>query len=169
MDAVRTLLDRLRGRPHPEPVVRPIAPIPPVIAERLCRDNEDLPLFPQLRQYGRGRPGVTQEAGEHWVVRDERGRVVGGAKVGWVGPDHPVALDVAVDPSRQGEGWATLLYEALEEAGIDAEAGSAASLAHRQMTRDGYAFMRARRLRKDPDAEAKIVATANVCPGCGSM
>ena len=136
---------------------------------RLILDNENEPLFPQLKRFGRGRPGVTQEEAERWVIRDERSRVVGGAKVGWVGDDHPVALDVAVDPARQGEGWASRLYTALEEAGIDVEAGADASLAHRLMTRDGYAFMRARRLRQDPEAEARIIATANICPGCGPL
>ena len=55
------------------------------------------------------------------------------------------------------------------EAGVDVEAGSAASLAHRTMTPLGYVFMRRRRLRKDPDAEANICASASVCPGCGPL
>jgi GNAT superfamily N-acetyltransferase len=116
-----------------------------------------------------GRPGVTQEREEWWVIRDERRRVVGGAVVGYIGPDHPVSIDVAVDPRRQGEGWATRLYGELERRGIDMEAGSAASLAHTTMTPDGYRFMRARRTKADPAAEPKIVTSANICPGCGPM
>jgi GNAT superfamily N-acetyltransferase len=146
-----------------------MAPIPAEIERRLHPDNPHEPLFPKLRIYGKGRPGVTQEREEWWVIRDDRGRVVGGAMVADLGPDHPVSIDVAMDPRRQGEGWASRLYETLERRGIDMEAGSAASLAHATMTPDGYRFMRARRMKLDPDAEAKIVATANVCPGCGPM
>lgn len=166
---LRRLLNRFGAEEVSEPVVRPMAPIPPAIAERLSPDNAGNPLFPHLQRYGRGGPGFSHEGDEWWVIRDERGRVVGGAKVGWVGPDHPVALDVAVDPRRRGERFATRLYEGLEHAGIDVEAASSASLAHRLMTPEGYVFMRARRLRKDPEAETKILATANICPGCGPM
>lgn len=103
------------------------------------------------------------------MIRDARGRVVGGAVVGAMGLDHPVSIDVAVDPARRGEGWAARLYAELEARGIDVEAGSSASLAHCTMTPDGYRFMRARRMRLDPDAEAEIVASASICPGCGPM
>ena len=82
-------------------------------------------------------------------------------------PGHPVSLDVAMDPRRQGEGWATRLYAAIESSGIDVEAGSSASLAHGTMTPDGYRFMIARRLKRDPDAESAVVANARRCPGCG--
>jgi GNAT superfamily N-acetyltransferase len=150
-------------------IKRPIAPIPPVIAKRLIPDNPHEPLFPKLQRYGRGGPGIKQEEDDSWVIRDERGRVVGGAMVSEIGDDHPVSIDLAVDPRRQGEGWATALYKALEGAGIDVESGSAASLAHGSMTVEGYAFMRARRRRVDKDAEAKIAATASVCPGCGPI
>jgi GNAT superfamily N-acetyltransferase len=166
------MLDRLRS------VMRPVVahacdrssggPIPAEIAVRLHADNAHEPLFPQLKAYGNGRPGVKQERESWWVIRDGRGRVVGGAMVGG-GDDHPVAIDVAVDPSRQGEGWASRLYAELERHGIDMEAGSAASLAHCTMTPDGYRFMRTRRLKLDPDAEAKIIAAANICPACGPM
>jgi GNAT superfamily N-acetyltransferase len=148
---------------------RPLGPIPPEIARRLHPDNADEPLFPKLRAYGMGRPGVTQERDEWWVIRDDRGRVAGGAMVADMGPDHPVSADVAVDPKRQNEGWASRLYEALEARGIDMEAGSVASLAHRTLTPDGYRFMRARRVRLDAHAETRIAAEANVCPGCGPM
>jgi GNAT superfamily N-acetyltransferase len=167
------MFDRLAAligrRPDPVRRPRPSPSIPPEIGRRLQPDNADEPLFPQLRAYGRGRPGVTQEREEWWVIRDDRGRVVGGAVVGDIGLDHPVAIDVAVDPRRQGEGWATRLYGELERRGIDMEAGSAASLAHTTMTPDGYRFMRARRTKADPDAESKIVVIANICPGCGPM
>lgn len=62
-----------------------------------------------------------------------------------------------------------MLYQALEAAGIDIEAGTAASLAHRTMAVEGYAFMRARRCRADRDAEEKIAVSASVCPGCGPI
>lgn len=149
---------------YPDP-----APLPPAIANRLIADNPHEPLFPTLRAFGRGRPGVTQERADRWVIRDHGGCVVGGARAADVGPSHPVALDVAIDPNRKGEGFATALYAPLGETGIDVEAASAASLAHRLMTAGGYRFMRARRSRTDPDAESKMVATANICPGCGPL
>jgi GNAT superfamily N-acetyltransferase len=170
MDRLRGAFDRLRdslGRGPAPAAERSSAPIPPVIAERLIPANDDWPLFPMLKEYGRGKPGVTQEREEWWLIRDDRGRVAGGAVVASMGPGHPVSVDVAIDPRRQGQGFGTALYAALEDAGIDIEASSAASLAHRTMTRFGYLFMRSRRLRDDPDAEAKIAATANVCPACG--
>jgi len=167
------MLDRLvsfiRGPREASATPRPGAPIPPAVRRRLHLDNPIEPLFPRLRAYGTGRPGVTQERDEWWVIRDDRGRVVGGAMVADMGRNHPVSIDVAVDPRRQGEGWASRLYGALERHGIDMEAGSAASLAHTTMTPDGYLFMRARRMKMDPSAEAKIAAEANVCPGCGPM
>jgi GNAT superfamily N-acetyltransferase len=167
MRRAMSVLRQALGR-RPAPIAeRPIAPIPDVIAERLIPDNDDQPLFPQLKAYGTGKPGVTQEREAWWVIRDDRGRVVGGAMVGSIGPDHPVSIDVAIDPARQGEGLGTTLYAALEATGIDMEAGSAASLAHRTMTPLGYVFMRSRRLRQDPEAEVKIAASAHVCPACG--
>ena len=72
-------------------------------------------------------------------------------------------------PRGSGKAGLPRLYEALERNGIDVEAGSGASLAHGTMTLDGYLFMRARRLRKNPDAEAMIVAAANICPACGPL
>jgi hypothetical protein len=166
-DWLRSVLNRTP--PPAESGPRPSALIPAQIARRLRPDNADEPLFPTLRRYGKGRPGVMQERQSWWVIRDERGRVVGGAMVASMGPAHPVSVDVAVDRARQGEGWAMRLYDELKEHGIDMEAASAASLAHCSMTPDGYRFMRARRERLDPVAEAKIVATANMCPSCGLM
>lgn len=143
--------------------------IPAEVRRRLIADNEAEPLFTKIRRFGRGRPGVTREEHEWWVVRDERGRVVGGVRVSDVGPDHPQALDVAVDPKRLRQGFASALYLALEQAGIDVESASAASLAHRTMTPLGYAFMLGRRLRSSPDAEAEIVGTVDRCPACGPL
>lgn len=139
------------------------------MAARLHPDNAEEPLFPQLRDFGKGQSGVAQEREWWWVIRDERGRVVGGAMVADNGPDHPVSIDVAVDSERQGEGWASRLYAELKRQGIDMEAGSAAALAHCTMTPDGYRFMRSRRGRLDRDAEVKIAASANICPACGPM
>jgi GNAT superfamily N-acetyltransferase len=162
-------LRRSRARSAAALVERPNAPIPAVIAERLIPDNADQPLFPALKRYGKGKPGVTQEREEWWVIRDHRGRVAGGAMVGTIGADHPVSIDVAIDPKRQGQGFGTALYAALEDAGLDVEAGSAASLAHRTMTPLGYIFMRSRRRRNDPDAETSIAASAHICPACGPL
>ena len=149
---------------------RPAAAIPAEVAGRLRPDNTDEPLFPQLKGYGKGLPGVTQEREWWWVIRDQCGRVVGGAMVGDIGRGHPVSIDVAVDPVRQGEGWATRLYDHLEAQGIDMEAGSSASLAHCSMTPDGYRFMLGRRRRRGVrDAEAAILASATLCPACGAM
>jgi GNAT superfamily N-acetyltransferase len=172
MDGIRRLLDLIRPSDragHATGIAPPIAPIPAVIAARLISDNENEPLFPKLNRFGRGVPGVAQEEDEWWVIRDEHGRVVGGAMVASIGPDHPVSIDVAVDPRRQAQGFGSALYAALEEAGVDVEAGSAGSLAHRTMTPLGYVFMRSRRLRKDPDAEGNICASADVCPSCGPL
>lgn len=149
--------------------MRQQAPIPEVVAARLLRHDGDRPLYLDLLQFGNGPVGVTEEEYPYWVIRDAEGRVVGGAKVMRMPAGHPVSVDVAVAPDRQGEGWATALYDALAARGIDVEAGSSASLAHRAMTRDGYLFMRARRLRSDPDAEAKIVGEAGICPRCGPI
>jgi hypothetical protein len=67
------------------------------------------------------------------------------------------------------QGFGSMLYRALEEVGIDVEAASAASLAHRTMTPLGYAFMLGRRCRSSPDAEAHVVATVDRCPACGRL
>lgn len=149
--------------------LRKEAPIPDVIARRLRTGPDTDPLFPHLRAYGRGRPGVTQEREWWWVIRDHRGRVVGGAMVGDMGPGHPVSIDVAIDPRRRRQGWASALYAELGRRGIDMEAGSVQSLAHGTMSVDGYRFMLARRLKADPDAEAEILEAAGICPGCGRM
>jgi GNAT superfamily N-acetyltransferase len=149
--------------------VRQHAPIPEVVAARLLRYDGDRPLYLDLLQFGDGLVGVTEEDYPYWVIRDVEGRVVGGAKVMRMPAGHPVSLDVAIAPDRQGLGWATALYDALTARGIDVEAGSSASLAHGTMTLDGYLFMRARRLRTDPDAEAQMVAEAHVCPMCGPL
>ncbi len=164
MEWLRARLERQRRA-----VERPAAPIPDAVAVRLLRGEDEWPLARDLRRFKRGSEGVSREEYPFWVIRDSEGRVVGGAKVMLMSDGHPVSLDVAVLPERQGEGWATLLYEGLVAHGFDVEAGSSASLAHRTMSREGYLFMRARRLRTDRDAEAKIVASANRCPYCGPL
>ncbi len=117
MDRLRAAIVRERGHSRgrsTHDAERPIAPLPAVIAERLIPDNDDEPLFPKFKEYGKGKPGVTQEREDWWVLRDDRGRVLGGAIVGSIGPDHPVSIDVAIDPARQGRGFGTALYAALE-------------------------------------------------------
>lgn len=145
------------------------APIPVAVARGLLSSDGGRPLYQDLLQFGTGPVGVVEEEYPYWVIRDTAGRLVGGAKVMRMPGEHPVSLDVAIAPDRQGEGWATALYNGLAARGIDVEAGSSASLAHGTMTRDGYLFMRARRLRTDPDAETKIIAESGICPGCGSL
>jgi GNAT superfamily N-acetyltransferase len=172
VDGIRRLLDRLRhskSRRERRDVERSQRPIPDVVAERLVPDNDDEPLFPKFKRFGTGDPGVAQVEGDWWVIRDAHGRIVGGAIVSNVGANHPASIDVAIDPRRQGQGYGTALYAALAASGIDIEASSAASLAHRTMTRLGYIFMRSRRLRRDPDAEASICETSRDCPGCGPL
>ena len=127
MDRLRAVFDRRRDQAIGRPAAGaapPNPPIPAVIAERLIPDNGDEPLFPKLKGYGKGKPGVTQEREEWWVIRDDHGRVAGGAVVGSIGPDHPVSIDVAIDPARQGQGFGAALYASLEAAGINVEAGS---------------------------------------------
>ncbi len=156
--------------PRPEPLPRQsAAPIPEVVARRLRAGPDHDPLFPTLLAYGKGRPGVSKEREWWWVIRDQRGKVVGRAVVADMGPDHPVSIDVAVDPARQGEGWGSALYGELEHRGIDMEAGSAASVAHGTMSPASYRFMLARRLKVDPDAGAKVLAVATIYPGCGPI
>jgi GNAT superfamily N-acetyltransferase len=55
-------------------------------------------------------------------------------------PEYPVCPDVAVDLRYRRRGYATRLYEAMEEAGLDIETGSDTSLRFGTMTRMGYAF-----------------------------
>jgi len=143
--------------------------LPPAIAARLYPDNTLDPLWPKARAFGRGIPGVTRENHMWWVIRDDRGRVVGGVRVATIGPGHPPGLDVTVDPRRRRQGWASALYRAVEAAGVDLEAASDASLAHRAMTPLGFAFMLRRRQRTDPDALTHIALTAHACPGCGPL
>lgn len=95
LSRLRSLIDRPRDRPR-EP--RRATAIPDEIGRRLHADNAVDPLFPKLSAYGRGVPGVTREREAWWIIRDERGHVVGGAMVAGMGRDHPVSIDVAVDP-----------------------------------------------------------------------
>jgi hypothetical protein len=136
---------------------------------RLAPDKNLSPVFPRFLEFGDGEPGVTQETADCWIVRDDQGRVAGGAFVRLTRDGHPPVLDVAVDPGRLREGWASRLYRALDEQGIDVEAASRAALAHRTMTAHGYAFMLGRRRRHDLAAEETIAAAAHLCPKCGPV
>lgn len=140
--------------------IDPRVALPRAPAGALIEDNRWDPLWRQFRSYGPGRLGVTQETDSDWVVRTALGCVAGGARV-YVEhvPELLVSIDVAVDPRYRRRGYATRLYEALEAAGVDVEAGSDASIRYRTMTRLGYAFMVGRRAKKrgghvSPRAEA---------------
>lgn len=129
--------------------VEPSVEIPRPAAGALIDDNRWDPLWKQFRTYGPGRPGVTQVTHSDWVIRCELGCVVGGARVHVVDvPDLLVSIDVAIDPRYRRRGYATRLYQALEAAGIDVEAGSDSSMRYGTMTRLGYAFMVGRRAKK---------------------
>ncbi|MFH1104218.1 MAG: hypothetical protein V1757_04665 [Actinomycetota bacterium] len=156
---------RHRQQPLPAPEIE----IPQAVAARLIPDKNLCPVFPRLREFGDGEPGVTRETADCWIVRDDARRVVGGAYVRLTRDGHPPVLDVAVDPERLREGWASRLYRVLDDQGIDVEAASRAALAHRTMTAHGYAFMLGRRRRHDSSAEETIAATAHLCPKCGPV
>jgi len=136
---------RLRRVPSGADEVDSALGIPGDVARRLIDDNPFEPLWRHFRQYGKGQPGVTQETDSDWVIRDARGKVVGGVVADQIAPGHPVSLDVAIDPWHRRQGYATQLYQALAAAGIDEEAGSDASLRRGTMTYLGYAFMVGRR------------------------
>lgn len=91
---------------------------------------------------------------------------MGGVPVG-DGPDHPPALDVAIDERHRRQGHATALYDALSSAGIDVEAASAASRAHRAMTVEGNLSMVGRRRKREAEAAGSIADSAKTCPSCG--
>ena len=94
---------------------------------------------------GNGPPGATEENEAIWVVRDERGRPVGGARV-VRGP--PPAIDVEIAPRYRRRGYATALYQALNAAGFDTEGASDRAVATGMMTPLGYAFMAGRRRKR---------------------
>lgn len=99
----------------------------------------------QFLHYGKGSPGARAETDDIWVVRDERGRPVGGARVFW-GP--PPAIDVEIAPRHRRMGYATVLYEALNAAGFDTEGASDHAVATGMMTPLGYAFLDGRRRKR---------------------
>ena len=117
------------------------------------------PFMESLRSFGRGRPGITRETEIYWVVRDQHGRIIGGAKAEVI-DDDLVALDVEVLPEHRRRGHATRLYLAIQEAGVDVEAASDTSLSEGFMTPLGYAFQVGRRRKRrqmqdNPDRRAK--------------
>jgi GNAT superfamily N-acetyltransferase len=118
--------------------------IPSEIDPHLLR-NSLVPLLDELRHYGRGRPGIERVTEIYWVIRDRRGRIVAAAKGI---PDDPPVLDVEVDTAYRRRGYATMLYEAMEAAGVDVEAGSDASLREGLITPLGYAFQIGRRRKR---------------------
>lgn len=110
------------------------------------------PEWRQFLSYGEGRPGATEENENLWVIRDQRGRPVGGARV-FAGP--PAAIDIEIAPGYRRKGYATALYEALAAAGFNTEAASDHALGAGLMTPFGYAFMIGRRRKRAslaPDA-----------------
>jgi GNAT superfamily N-acetyltransferase len=127
--------------------VDPLLAIPPEIERQLIPDNLEQALCVLLRRrYRPGQPGVTRETETDWIIRSDRGCVAGGAIVhANEGNGLPVSIDVAIDPRYRRRGFATRLYEAVAQAGIDVESGSDASIRFGTMTRMGYAFMVGRR------------------------
>lgn len=100
----------------------------------------------ELVLYGKGPPGITRENEFTWVARDEKGRVIGGARAH--ADFSPPLLDVEVVPEQRRKGWATRLYAEIAAVGIDVEAGSDRSLADGLLTPLGYAFQVGRRAKK---------------------
>lgn len=145
--AVGWLIRRLSRRPslHPREVVDDDIVVPPEIEPHLLRAELE-PLMTTLRTFGRGRPGITRETEIYWVVRDRRGRVIGGAKADNSDP-RAIALDVEIAPAHRRQGLATRLFQAISAAGIDVEAASDYSLEQNLMTPLGYAFQVGRRRR----------------------
>jgi GNAT superfamily N-acetyltransferase len=142
----RWLVRRLTRRPPPPLPSEQLDEdfvVPPEIAPHLLRIQLD-PLMATLRTFGRGRPGITRETEIYWVVRDRRGRVIGGAKADANVP-RAIALDVEIAPAHRRQGHASRLYEAIAATGIDVEAASDYSLEQRLMTPLGYAFQVGRR------------------------
>ena len=95
----------------------------------------------EFLNYGKGPPGARAVNGAIWVVRDERGKPVGGARV-FRGP--PPTIDVEIAPRYRRRGYATVLYQALDAAGFDTEGASDRAVATGMMTPLGYAFMAGR-------------------------
>jgi GNAT superfamily N-acetyltransferase len=138
----RWLLQRLRGRPSPTPPSEELDEdfvVPPGIEPHLLRARLD-PLMATLRMFGRGRPGITRETEIYWVVRDRRGRVIGGAKADDSIP-RAIAVDVEIAPHHRRQGHASRLYEAIAAAGIDVEAASDYSLEQKLMTSQRRAWL----------------------------
>lgn len=135
---------RVRRRLPEDP--DPNVTIPADIRARLLR-RPLRPFMESLWSFGRGRPGITRETDIYWVLRDRRGRIIGGAKADVIDEDL-VALDVEVVPEHRRRGHATRLYLAIQDAGIDVEAASDTSLREGFMTPLGYAFQVGRRRKR---------------------
>ncbi len=60
----------------------------------------------------------------------------------------PPELSVVIRPNARKRGWGTKLYALATSRGIDIEAGSARALKDEEMTKEGYAFMQARKRRR---------------------
>ncbi len=52
--------------------------VPADVCPHLINGERMEPLWPQSRRFGKGKPGVTRETPETWVVRDKDAAVVGG-------------------------------------------------------------------------------------------
>lgn len=120
--------------------------IPPEVNCRLLRRSL-IPLMATLASFGKGKPGITRETEVYWVLRDDRGRVIGGAMASDDPEDDP-ALDIEVVREHRRQGHGTRLVEAITAAGIDYEKGSDASLEREILTPLGYAFQVGRRAKR---------------------
>jgi GNAT superfamily N-acetyltransferase len=116
--------------------------IPDEINRRLNR-RSTAPLLRELRNFGKGPPGIHRDDDYWWILRDRRGRVIGGARV--ITDEDPVLIDIEVDRQHRRQGHATRLFAEIEAAGYDVESGSDHSLATGMLSPLGYAFHVARR------------------------
>lgn len=116
--------------------------IPGEINRRLNR-RSTVPLLRELCNFGKGPPGIRRDDDYWWILRDRRGRVIGGARV--ITDEDPVVIDIEVDRQHRRQGHATRLFAEIEAAGYDMESGSNHSLATGMLSPLGYAFHVGRR------------------------
>lgn len=140
-----SFLRRLMRRADPDAVDS--VDVTPDGVDLLTNDLKD--AWRQFTLCGDGHPGATQENEYIWVIRDHKGRPVGGARV-FAGP--PPSIDVEIAPKHRRKGYATALYEALDASGFDTDGASDQALRTRMMTPLGYAFMVGRRRKRAASA-----------------
>jgi GNAT superfamily N-acetyltransferase len=132
-----------RDDPNSEtPALEPDPAFPPEIDSRLNR-RPTVPLMRELKQFGKGPTGIRRDQEYWWILRDHRGRVIGGARV--ITDENPVLIDIEVEERHRRQGHGSRLFAVVELAGYDMEAGSDHSLATGTLSPLGYAFQVGRR------------------------